>query len=494
MDKNQVTGILLILLILIGWSWYTQPTPEQIAKQKRLRDSTEMAQKLEQEGPVKQDAAIVPVVENDSLAQAKLKSSYGSFGEAAIGSEQVITLENDKIKIDFSSKGGVIKQAQLKEFKKVISDTSHNEQKVDLFMLEDEKNRFNYVLNSGSRDINSADLFFEGSKNGQSVEFTLQSSDGSYLKQKYTLNEGYDIDYEITFNGIKSSGKDGESLKLKWINHLDKLEKNVTFEQTYSTIYFKERDESGTDYCSCRGDDEVDKDQNIDWVSHVNQFFNTSLMTTSDAFSYADMETQMTGDNSDDLKILKTELGIPLDRAGAPFKMKMYIGPNEFSTLKAYDNKLEEIIPFGNSIFGSINRWVIRPSFDFLSRYIGSKGVVIIVLIFILKLLLYPLMYKMLHSQARKQVETMKIYREYGVSPFGGCMPMIIQMPIWYALFRFFPASITFRQEPFLWATDLSSYDVFTTLPFTIPMLGNHISLFTILWAVTTIMYTYYNI
>ena len=380
--------------------------------------------------------------------------------------------------------------------------------------MEDDKNKFNYTLNSGGRVINTSDLHFEAVQNGSSAEFTLQAADGAFLKQKYTLNDGYDVDYEVSFNGVSASGADGESLKLSWINHLEKLEKNVTFEQTYSTIYFKEREESSSDYCSCRGDDEVDSDKNIDWVSHVNQFFNTSLMATNDAFSYAHMETQMPGDKSDDLKILKTELGIPMDRGTAPFKMKMYIGPNEFNTLKGYDNSLEEIIPFGRSIFGTINRWVIRPSFDFLSRYIGSKGVVIIVLIFILKMLLYPLMYKMLHSQARmgalkpqitkltekfkdspqeKQVESMKIYREYGVSPFGGCMPMIIQMPIWYALFRFFPASITFRQEPFLWATDLSSYDVFTTLPFTIPMLGNHISLFTILWAVTTILYTYYN-
>ncbi len=513
MDKNQLTGVLLILLIFIGWSWFTQPTPEQLALEKRSRDSIEMAQRLENE-PILEAEKPVLSIQDDSLAQAKIKSSYGSFGEAAIGNAEIISLENDQLKIDFSTKGGAISQALLKDYKKVISDSSHNETKTDLFLLEDDKNRFNYVIDAAGREMNSSDLFFKANKQGNSIEFTLEAADGAYLKQKYTLNEGYDLDYSVSFNGLKSTGKDGESLKLNWINHLDKLEKNATFEQTYSTIYFKERDESSSDYCSCRGDDEVDKDQNIDWVSHVNQFFNTSLMTKSEAFTYANMETQMPGEKSEDLKILKTELGIPMDRAGAPFKMKMYIGPNEFNTLKGYDNSLEEIIPFGNSIFGTINRWVIRPSFDFLSKYIGSKGIVIIVLIFILKMLLYPLMYKMLHSQARmgalkpkiekltekfkdspqeKQVETMKIYREYGVSPFGGCMPMVIQMPIWYALFRFFPASITFRQEPFLWATDLSSYDVFATLPFTIPMLGNHVSLFTILWAVTTIMYTYYN-
>ena len=172
---------------------------------------------------------------------------------------------------------------------------------------------------------------------------------------------------------------------------------------------------------------------------------------------------------------------IPLNRSGSSnFDMSMYVGPNEYDNLKNYDVSLEYIIPFGNSIFGSINRWVIRPVFDFMSKYISSLGIVIIIVIFIIKMLLYPLMYKMLHSQAlmgalkpelahlnekykddaqKKQMETMKIYREYGVSPLGGCLPMLIQMPIWYALFRFFPASLSFRQESFLWAHDLSSFD-----------------------------------
>jgi YidC/Oxa1 family membrane protein insertase len=192
----------------------------------------------------------------------------------------------------------------------------------------------------------------------------------------------------------------------------------------------------------------------------------------------------------------------------------MYIGPNEYKRLEGLATDIEEIIPFGSSIFGTINRWAIRPFFDFLSSFIGSKGIVIIALIFLIKMLLYPLMYKTLYSQAKmgalkpeidqikaknkddnqkQQVETMKLYQEYGVSPLGGCLPMLLQAPIWYALFRFFPASITFRQEPFLWATDLSSYDVLFNLGFEIPFFGSHVSLFTLLWAISTVAYTYYS-
>ena len=220
-------------------------------------------------------------------------------------------------------------------------------------------------------------------------------------------------------------------------------------------------------------------------------------------------------ENPDYIERLTTNVAIPLNRSGnGNFEMEFYVGPNEYDELKAFDNSLEYIIPFGNSIFGSINRWVIRPVFDFMSSYTGSLGIAIIIVIFIIKMLLYPLMYKMLHSQAlmgalkpelahlnekfkddpqKKQMETMKIYREYGVSPLGGCLPMLIQMPIWYALFRFFPASISFRQEPFLWAHDLSSYDDFFHLPFHIPFVGDHLSLFTILYSVSMLVYTYYN-
>jgi YidC/Oxa1 family membrane protein insertase len=176
--------------------------------------------------------------------------------------------------------------------------------------------------------------------------------------------------------------------------------------------------------------------------------------------------------------------------------------------------ELEDVIPFGRSIFGTINRWVIRPIFTFLSSFIGSMGIVILVLTFIVKMILYPLTYKMIHSQSKmgalkphlanlrekfkddpqkQQMETMKVYNEFGVNPLGGCLPTLLQMPIWFALYRFFPAAIEFRQVPFLWATDLSSYDVAFSLPFVIPFYGDHVSLFTLLWAATTVLYTYYN-
>ncbi|MCB0589478.1 MAG: membrane protein insertase YidC, partial [Phaeodactylibacter sp.] len=304
-------------------------------------------------------------------------------------------------------------------------------------------------------------------------------------------------------------------VRLNWVNYLSKLEKNTVYERRYSTVYFKPVEED-PEYCSCTSDDvEEVKNQRVKWVSNANQFFNSSLIA-EDAFNSAVLETKMLPEESNDLKLLVSEINLPYSHAPTEsFSMDFYIGPNEFDRLYAFGNSLQDVIPFGWSIFGTINRWVIRPLFNFLSGFIGSKGIVILFLTLIVKLLLYPLTYRMLYSQSKmgalkprlegmkekykddpqqQQMETMKLYREFGVNPLGGCMPMVLQMPIWFALYRFFPASIEFRQAGFLWADDLSSYDVFVQLPFELPFnMGAHISLFTLLWAITTLIYTYYN-
>lgn len=253
--------------------------------------------------------------------------------------------------------------------------------------------------------------------------------------------------------------------------------------------------------------------QPIKWISHSNQFFNTALIA-DESFSGGVFSTTMLPDSNENLKITSSIVGIPFNGSNPSTTMTMYIGPNDFDQLRHYNVNLEDVIPFGRSIFGTINRWIIRPTFNFLLLFIPSKGLVILFLTLLVKLALFPLSYKMLGSQAKmtalkpklahlkekhkddmqqQQVESMKIYREYGVNPLGGCFPVVLQMPVWFALYRFFPASIEFRQAKFLWATDLSSFDVFTYLPFNIPFYGDHVSMLTLLWALSTIAYTYYN-
>ena len=523
MDKNQIIGVVLIFLLVIGYTFYNAPSEAEIARSNFVQDSLEQVQNLALEqsllpaAPSSQEQAIAALP--DSLQVLENQGKFGAFSSASIGNNDVVALENEKMKISFSSKGAVIKEAFLKEHYKVLKDTSGQKTKVNLVLLQDEKNRFDYNLPIAGVPggiVKSGDLYYTAAKSGNSVSFTAKATNGGSLVQTYTLVDDYTLDYKVSFEGLGSTvyPQDG-AITLSINQYLDKIELNDPFEKRYSTTYFQEADESSADYCSCTTADTENPEKSIHWFTHSNQFFNTSWIATNGNFKSGEFTTDMLTDEGADLKLLKSNVGIPYAGGNSEtFAMQMYVGPNDYEKLTAFDIGIEQIIPFGNSIFGTINRWVIRPAFNFLTSFISSKGIAIIIMIFIIKLLLYPLTYKMLHSQAKmqalkptlagltekfkddaqkKQVETMKIYREYGVSPLGGCMPMVLQMPIWYALFRFFPASITFRQESFLWADDLSSFDDLILLPFEIPMYGAHISLFTIFWAVTTVMYTYYN-
>ena len=530
MERNNIIAFILIFMTMIMWSYMNQPSQAEIDRQTTIQDSIALVSKQVKLATIAEQDKIADAIQeqavtiSDSARQLQNTGIYGSFAPAAIGSSKTYTLENPNVKIEFSNKGGNIISAHLKDYKSSALVDGEDVGYTPLYFMNDGRNRFNYKLstpNVPTRIINTEELYFTPTQSGNSISFKAKTSDGGYIEQSYTLaDDGYNVDYDLNLVGMNQHLDTGrKSVTLEWDSYLNRLEKNNKFEQTYSTVYFRDNQDEDVDYCRCVSDADEDlSEDKIDWIANVNQFFNTSLITTNTPFTGGKFETKMIDQESDSdkaLKLIKSEIEMPYDQsANQSINMKMYIGPNKFENLKEYGVELEEIIPYGTSIFGSINRWFIRPFFGFLSGFIGSKGIVILVLIFLIKMALYPLMYKMLASQAKmgalkpeiakltekykeepqkKQMETMKIYQQYSVSPFGGCMPMIAQMPIWYAMFRFFPASIEFRQEPFLWATDLSSYDVFFQHGIDIPFLGNHISLFTLLWAVTTLIYTYYN-
>ena len=523
MDKNNLIGMVLIFVCLMAYMQLNQPTTEQIAEEERLRDSIALAQEtnanLDQGGSTSTDNSSTSIAElPDSLKEMELGKKFGYFAAAGSGTEENPVLENDLMKITFSSKGGKIKEVVLKEYFTLLPDSSGTNIQAALKLMEDQKDQFDYIFPiQGTGKVRSGDLFFNTQKDGNTITFRADAGNGRYFEQKYSLSpDNYELDYDIKFEGLRDIVQSGESnIELHWKDYLGKLEKSTYYERIYSSTYFKAA-EDDMSYCSCTSDGEEDADgEPVSWLSHSNQFFNSSLMTDGQPFQSAFMTTKMLTDEDDDLKILDSKIKIPFGQsASESFAMKMYIGPNEFERLAAFDNELQDIIPFGKSVFGTVNRWIIRPLFNFLSGFIGSMGIVILVLTCLIKLVLYPLTYKMLYSQSKmaalkprlakmkeklkddtqaQQVESMKMYREYGVNPMGGCLPIFMQMPIWIALYRFFPASIEFRQESFLWASDLSSYDAFFQLPFEIPMVGSHLSLFTLLWAVTTVLYTYYN-
>jgi YidC/Oxa1 family membrane protein insertase len=526
MDKNTIIGLVLIFILLLVWQQFMAPTAEELQEQQRLQDSiAAVQQRIASERVAEQVAAdtlvALPQEVEDSLRRQRAQSAFGPFASAAVGEAEELVLENDLFRLVISTQGGRIVEAELKEYAKLVLDEERNEIPTPLKLLQDEKNKFEYFLplaNMPGGGVNTGELYFQAEQpDPNTLILRAPADNGGYFEQRYSIEPGsYQVGYQLGFQGLNTLiPQDKDEIQLTWVNYLDKLELNTLYERRYSTVYFKPADGS-TDYCSCTSDDLEDLDnKRLKWVSHANQFFNSTLMA-DDHFGAGVLETKMLPEDADDLKLLVSKLTLPYThQPEETFAMSFYIGPNEFDRLAEMGYDLQDIIPFGWSIFGTINRWVIRPLFSFLSGFIGSKGIVILFLTLIVKMLLFPLTYKMLYSQSKmgalkprmehlkekfkddpqqQQVETMKIYREFGVNPLGGCMPMVLQMPIWFALYRFFPASIEFRQASFLWATDLSSFDVFFRLPFELPLnMGAHVSLFTLLWAVTTLIYTYYN-
>lgn len=524
MDKNSIIGFVLIFMILMGYNYYTAPSAEEMKAaqmETRAQDSIraetrylDSLDNLRAQGIIKPEAPKMLTPEQDSLAKAQASTVFGDFGAAAVGNEETVDLKNDLFTVTLTNKGGRIKQVELSQYQKITENEDNEVSKNDLVLLSDRKNKFDYLLPlaGNGRTIKSGDLYFTLAEQTESSVTYRANAGSGYFEQKYSIApETYNIDYDIRFVGLGNVlSSDARNIKLQWVDYLDKLEKNVEFEKRYSTVYFNTADDD-VDYCSCTGDDTEDIEERIRWVSHSNQFFNSTLMAKETPFYSGKFATIGEEEDSQDLKQINSEISIPLGEE--KFSMAMYVGPNEFNRLRAYGTYLEDVIPFGSSFLGTINRWVIRPAFNFLSGFIGSAGIVILMLTFLIKLVLYPLTYKMIRSQAKMgllkpqiaklkeknkddaqqtQVETMKMYREFGVSPLGGCMPMVIQMPVWIALYRFFPAAIEFRQKSFWWADDLSSYDAFFSIP-DLPLLGDHLSLFTILWAATTVLYSWYN-
>ncbi len=528
MDKNTVIGFLLIFGILIAWQLTMAPERKAVEAQKQAQlDSLRLLEQKKADSLAQLENATTAPVELDSQAmaaqQGQMSSKFGPFAASAVGKESFEVVENDVMRIIFTNKGGRIKEVELKNHFKVDLDSNHKEIKSPLKLLEDKNNKFEYFLPVAGAEggkISSESLYFQPQKNGgNSIIFKADAGQGRFFEQHYSIEPGsYDVKYELRFTGLDGVlDRGSDKLQLHWVNYLDKLEQNYQYEVNYSTVYYKPSEED-YEYCSCTSNDEDDlSGKPIKWAANSNQFFASVLIAQDKPFAGGDFKTEVMAKDqlaqSPDLKKLTTDLYIPIEGQQA-FAMNMYLGPKDFKILAAHGSELEDIIPFGRSIMGTANRWVIRPMFNFLSSFIGVQGIAILVLTLIVKLLLYPLSYKMLYSQAKMaalkpqlsslrekfkddptqvQMESMKIYREFGVNPLGGCLPVVVQMPVWLALYRFFPAAIEFRQVDFLWATDLSSYDAAFWLPFSIPFYGQHVSLFTLLWVVTTIIYTYYN-
>ncbi len=496
--------------ILLGWNYFTAPSKEEIMSQKRTRDSIEQVKK----GISSQQSA----VSNQQPVNTQQDKLITESSQLKAQNEQLTTLENGVFRIIFSNKGGRIKNVLLKNFQKIYQDSARNDHFAPLYLFEDAKNKFSYTLptKTGAGSINTEDLFFTAQATDNSVTFRANIGAG-YLEQKYTINSGYAIDYDLNVQNLSNELKpDTKVFQLNIDNYLDKIEKNVNYERSQgSQNWYCEVGETPDNQSPTKTEGKFFNKKPLAWISQDNQFFNTTLVSKDGGFASAYLGTQVYTDTDPDLKKLSAQIEVPISSTDASSKkMLLYIGPNDYSILKKYDNQLEDIVNYGGSILGTINRWIIRPIFDFLHSFIGNVAICILVLTLIVKSLLYPLNYRMQRTQAktaalkpeieklklkikddpqRLQMETMKLYQEFGANPLGGCLPSLVQMPIWMALFRFFPASIDFRQKGFLWANDLSGFEEGIKLPFYMPMFGYHISLFAVLWGLSLIGFTYYT-
>jgi YidC/Oxa1 family membrane protein insertase len=550
MNKNSIIGFVLIAAIMIGYSVWLSPSKEEIQQKQHIKDSLEYVQfqqdsiKKAQIAITKQHAEkalesrVADTVTSETVTEGKAPSStyqamhskYDVFANSATGKNEKFFLENDLVKIEIDSRGGFITQVQLKEYQTWDS--------LPLLLFDPNSMSFGLSFFSHDKAINTNDLYFRPSgvtttglmvSGADSATFSMRlyvdKADGvidstKYIEYLYTLHgDNYMFDFNINLVNMRGVIPTNiSSLPLVWETDLMKQERHVD-RFNGATIYYKPVNDA-VDYLSESGDDEEKISTKLKWVSFKQPFFSSTMIAVNN-FESGDLSVTEKEHpvNPRYLKSVKAEMDLPFSFGNVshiPFRF--YFGPNKFYTLKSYGLDLERQIPIGWGFFllAWINAYIVIPVFNFLGGLGWNYGIVILVLTLLLKLFLFPIAYKTYMSSAKmrvlkpeideigakfpdkkdamkKQQAVMALYKKAGVNPAAGCVPMLLQMPILFAMFRFFPASIELRQQSFLWANDLSSYDSILDLPFKIPAYGDHVSLFTLLMTVSTLIYTKMN-
>lgn len=527
MDKNTFTGLLLIGAIVLGFSYFNRPTEAEIEEAQRLRDSVEQVEALRQEvveeqvsrsETTTQEVVSAPVTLSDSVTQQQNIQLYGAFASSVNNEGKTVLVETDLMKLYFSTKGGSLKKVVLKDYETytgeelLLIDTTS---KFNLnFFTRDNKNIFTDELNFDT-EATSTTVNGESSK---VISFRLNAGNDQYLEYVYTIRgNDYEIDFDVNMVGMNQviDMRSGE-VGIEWTVNAPSQEKSLKPQRDATTIFYKYKNEDVDDLGIA--DEKEDFEAAIKWVSFKQQFFNTTIIA-DDFFDKTRgyMETETDEGSETYVKKMFAAMTIPVTGSQIEkFGMSMYLGPNKYEILADKENELKDIINLGWGIFGWVNKFAVIPVFNLLDSTTLSYGIIILILTILLKLVLMPITYKTYLSGAKmrvlkpeineinekhkddamkKQQAMMSLYKQTGVNPLSGCIPMLIQMPILFAMFRFFPASIELRQESFLWADDLSTYDsIFDFAPgFSIPFYGDHVSLFTILMAISIAFYTKMN-
>ena len=534
MDRNSIIGFILIAVILIGYTVYTMPSEAEQAAFKRQQDSLATVaieeQQRAKELELNKAAAVVPISTDtgavgsglntllpdtgrvaDSLRIAEKVGRWGIFHPASTGTAETVVLESTRLQISLNTHGARPDVMRLKEY------TTYGQE--PLLLADPDSGNYEWRFFLGNRDLSTKDLYFTvAERTATSVTLKAATSKpGAYLAIHYTLDTGtYFLDVRTELVGLEDE-IDPRDMFFTWNLLGMNNEKHLPSEQQKCGVYYKYFNDD-RDYLSETEDEEAKLTGRTNWVAFKQGFF-TVAMVSDKGFAGDGSEIAIAINENDTLHTKRYSAKLFFEEPAAAqvdLAMRLYLGPNHFGTLRRTEiPQFSNIIDLGWGIFGWMNRWLVIPIFNFLDQFNLSYGIIILVLTLVIKLLLAPLTYKNLVSSTKmkalkpemdalrakfkpdeamkKQQAVMDLYRKAGVNPASGCVPVVIQMPILYAMFRFFPASIELRQEKFLWADDLSSYDSIMQLPFDIPLYGDHISLFTLLMAVSTIIYSQIN-
>jgi YidC/Oxa1 family membrane protein insertase len=532
MDKNTIIGFILIGLVLFVFSWLNRPDPAQVEAQRRYQEYQDSLARAEQllkqpdalhttQTPTLSPLADLP----DSVREEQLRQAYGPFARATEGEEEFITLENEKIEVRISSKGGSLHSARLKEY------VTFDREPLVLFDGREESSLNLTLVTAANRIINTSELYFTPvrSADARSAVMRLAIGEDSYMDFTYTLDpDDYMLHYTVRgvgLNGILSPNTN--SLDINWRQKARQLEQGRKYENQYTGLYYKYVADD-VEHLSETKDDDEQVSNRLKWIGYKNKFFSTVLIT-GDAFVATRLQSKQFEEGVY-LKEFNATTSVAFSLTGEePVTFRYYIGPNKYRLLQTYDRNapegqkplmLDNLVPLGAKFFRPINQYFIVPIFNFLGDHFTNYGLIIFLLTLIVKTLLFPLTYKSYISSAkmrvlRPQVEeinakypkqeqamerqkaTMDLYSRAGASPMSGCLPMLLPMPILIALYWLFPTAIELRQESFLWAKDLSTFDAVITWQGNIPLIssfiGNHISLFCLLMTIVNVVYTKYN-
>ncbi len=510
MDRNSVIGFVLLGALLIGYIFWNQQSANTAKLEKARQDSIANLNKpKEEQAKPAGDSTL-------ALDSTRLTNEYGTFASAATGTEQQQVLENKLVKITFSNKGGEPRTVQLLNFK-----TSEGK---PLFLQQGSFNRTGLKIPlPNNQTLNTSDVYFtpgevkKEADGSQRISYRLNNGQpGQYLEYTYSLKaDSYLVDYTINIVGMQNVLPKG-NISLQWNAQADRQEHNMQQERLNNQVHYRFSDKEH-DYFTLQHRSQEKLSKPVEWVSFKQQFFNITLLARKENFASAEINTKIP-ESGNIVGQEMTTLAIPYNGAAAySFPMEIYYGPNHYKTLKAMDVQLEKIIPLGSGIFAFVkyvNKWIIIPVFNFLGSLTSNYGLIILLLTIFIRLIIAPFTYQSYVSAAKMKVlkpeldelrakykddqqafgmEQMKLFRSAGVNPLGGCLPALLQLPILVAMYSFFPSSIELRQESFLWAKDLSTYDSIYNFGFTIPLYGDHISLFTILMTITSLILAFYN-